>query len=55
MSTAKFITKQHVKYYWKVMKGNVRQDTTDVRDTTDLIEQSHADGFWQYEQTPRYM
>jgi hypothetical protein len=49
MSTAKFITKQHVKYYWKVMKGSGREDTTDVR------EQSQADSFWQYEQTPRYM
>jgi hypothetical protein len=49
MSTTQFITKQHVKYYWKVMKGGVRQDTTDV------IEQSPTDGFWQYEQTPRYL
>jgi hypothetical protein len=31
------------------MKGGVRQDTTDV------IEQSQSEGFWQYEQTPRYL
>lgn len=46
MSTNRFIAKQHVKYYWKVMKGSVREDTTDVRP-------SQLDGFWQYEKTPR--
>lgn len=46
MSTQAFIAKQHVKYYWKVMKGGVREDTTDVNATGQ-------EEFWQYEQTPR--
>lgn len=46
MSTNTFIAKQHVKYYWKVMKGGVRDDTTDVTDQSQ-------EEFWQYEQTPR--
>jgi hypothetical protein len=46
MSTTTFITKQHVKYYLKVMRNGSRDDTTDTFGTG-------KDDFWQYEQTPR--
>ena len=46
MSTGTFITKQHVKYYLKVMRRDNREDTTDTFDVG-------SDDFWQYEQTPR--
>lgn len=45
MSTGRFIAKQQVKYYWKVVTWPSRDDTTDQPDETD--------SFWQYEQTPR--
>lgn len=48
MTTQKFIAKQHVKYYWKVLTNSVRQDTTDVISSTDT-----SDSFWEFEQTPR--
>lgn len=46
MNTSAFITKQHVKYYLKVMRRDTREDTTDTFVTP-------KDDFWQYEQTPR--
>lgn len=46
MNTSTFITKQHVKYYLKVLKQRDRGDTTDVFEIA-------KDDFWQYEQTPR--
>lgn len=48
MTTSRFIAKQHVKYYWKVVTHGPRTDTV-----TDHDVESLADSFWQYEQTPR--
>ncbi len=46
MNTGTFITKQHVKYYLKVLRQKDRGDITDVFGPA-------KDEFWQYEQTPR--
>lgn len=46
MTTGTFITRQHVKYYLKVLRQRTTNDTADTRAIMH-------DDFWQYEQTPR--
>lgn len=47
MKTAGFITRQHVKYYIKVLATGGKQQRM-----LDRME-NDKESFWQYEQTPR--
>lgn len=52
MTTQQFIAKQRVKYMWKALRQNVRNDLTDFNDQ-EIVEDDSTESFWHYEQTPR--